>query len=202
MKLYCSANSPYARKARVAAIELGIADRLELIDINPRDPSTGLWNLNPLAKIPTLITDDGEAIYDSPVICEYLNEQAVSGSLLPADADGRWRIRTLAALADGVLDAGMAVRLEGMRPENERSPGFVEKQLATVGRGLDALQAAVPEMGDRVDLGTIGAGCAVAWILFRHPGQDWLGPRPALARWHETFSAREAMRRTAPGQPL
>lgn len=202
MKLYCSSNSPYARKVRVAAIELGIYDRLELIDVNPRDPSTGLWNLNPLAKIPTLVTNGGEVIYDSPVICEYLNEQAGDGSLLPADSDGRGRVRTLAALADGVLDAGMAVRLEGMRPENERSPDFVEKQLAVVGRGLDALQAAVPEMGNHVDLGTIGAGCAVAWILFRHPGHDWLGVRPALSRWHETFSARDAMRRTAPGQAL
>lgn len=202
MKLYCSGNSPYARKVRVAAIELGIADRIDLIDINPRDPATGLWSLNPLAKIPTLITDRGEPIYDSPVICEYLNEAVGNGSLLPADEGRRWRVRTLAALADGVLDAGMAVRLEGMRPEGERSPGWVEKQLATVGRGLDALQAAVPELDGQVNLATIGAGCAIAWTLFRHPNHDWLGPRQSLARWYEAFAAREAMRRTAPGQPL
>lgn len=140
MKLYCSANSPYARKVRVAAIELGIISRIEVIDTNARDPNTGLWALNPLAKIPALTTDAGEAIYDSPIICEYLNEAIGDGSLLPAGDGERWRVRTLTALADGVMDAGMAVRLENLRPETERSPAWIEKNLATVARGLDALQ--------------------------------------------------------------
>ena len=207
MKLYCSANSPYARKVRVAAIELGIISRIEVIDTNARDPNTGLWALNPLAKIPALTTDAGEAIYDSPIICEYLNEAIGDGSLLPAGEGERWRVRTLTALADGVMDAGMAVRLENLRPEAERSPAWIEKNLATVARGLDALQEASPLLRGKspekpADLASIAAGCCVAWILFRHPEHDWLGSRPGLARWHEDFSSRPSMRDTAPGQPL
>jgi glutathione S-transferase len=202
VKLYCSENSPYARKARVVAIELGVADRIESIDTNPRDPASGLWSLNPLAKIPVLVTGAGEAIFDSPVICEYLNDSVGDGRLLPADKAERWRVRTLVALADGILDAGMAARLEGMRPQGEQSPGWTEKQLATVVRGFDALQSSLAAFGERVDLGTIGAGCAIGWMLFRHPDHDWLGSRPVLARWYDAFSARESMKRTAPGQPL
>lgn len=206
MKLYCSANSPYARKVRVTVLELGLQDRVDLVETDPRDPTSGFWDLNPLGKIPALATDGGAVLYDSPVICEFLVENLGAGRLLADAPEDPWRVRTLVALADGTMDAGMAVRLERMRPENERSPAWIDKQLATVGRGLDRLQdwlegradAAEPE----ADLGTIAAGCCIAWVLFRHGEHDWLGPRPSLAAWHERFGARDAMKRTAPGTAL
>lgn len=202
MKLYCSANSPYARKVRVVALELGVEGGITLIETDPRDPASGFWERNPLGKIPALETDSGAMLYDSPVICEYLNEVVGDGRLLPAGVDEAWRVRTLAALADGIMDAGMVVRLELMRPENERSPKDMAKQLATVGRGLDRLQDLLAGTDDHADLGTIAAGCCVKWITFRHPDHDWLGQRPGLAAWFEAFDARRSMQLTAPGQAL
>lgn len=202
MKLYNSSNSPYGRKVRVVALELEIADQIELIDTNPRDGSGGFWSLNPLAKIPVLELDDGRVIYDSPVICEYLVQRHGAGRLLDDAGRDPWDVRILAALADGAMDAAMLVRLEMMRPENERSATDMAKQMATAERAVDRLQDLLSDLHDNVDLGTIGAGCCVAWLMLRHPAVDWLGARPALARWYEHFSARESMRRTVPGLPL
>lgn len=202
LKLYCSSNSPYARKVRVTVLELGIEDKIQLIDMNPRDQSTGFWQKNPLAKIPALELDDGRVLYDSPVICEYLAAAYGKGRLLEGGGRDAWDVRTLVALADGTMDAGMLVRLELMRPESERSPTDMAKQMATVARGFDRLQELLAERDDAADLGTIAAGCCVAWVSFRHPSTDWLGERPGLTRWYERFAARESMARTAPGAPL
>lgn len=202
MKLYCSSNSPYARKVRVCAIELGIQNKIDLIDTNPRDGSTGFWAKNPLAKIPALELDDGRFIYDSPIICEYLDETYGNGRLLKPAGRDVWDMRTLVCLADGAMDAGMLVRLELTRPQTEQSPTDMAKQMATVARGFDALQEALAGRDDAADLFTITAGCCVAWVMFRHAGTDWLGPRPKLARWFEGFSARDSMVRTAPGTEL
>jgi glutathione S-transferase len=202
LKLYCSSNSPYARKVRVTALELAIEDKIDLVDTNPRDGATGFWDTNPLAKIPALDLDDGRVIYDSPVICEYLAETLGKGRLLEGSGRDAWDIRTLVALADGTMDAAMLVRLEQMRPENERSPADMDKQLATTARGFDRLQALLADRDDTPDLGTIAAACCIAWVPFRHSSIDWLGERPGLARWYERFAARESMQRTVPGAPL
>lgn len=201
MKLYCSANSPYARKVRVTAIELGLEDAIELIDTNPRDPESGYWAVNPLGKIPALEVD-GDVLFDSRVICEYLATEAGQGRLMTGAGRTPWQVRGLAALAEGVMDAAMLVRLELTRPENERSPTDMAKQMATAQRGFDRLEAMLAGKDDTPDLGTIAAGCCISWVMFRHPDTDWLGPRPRLAAWHETFSRRESMRRTALGRDL
>lgn len=197
MKLYCSSSSPYARKVRVVAAELQVFDRIQFVDTNPRDEKSGLWNLNPLAKIPTLELDSGEIIYDSPVVCEYLDAEYGNSRLTGSGRDA-WRIRTLVALADGMMDAAMAARLEGMRAENEQSPSWVEKQLATADRGFDALEKTVAELDGEVDQASIAAACAVFWIGFRHPQRDWLKGREALGEWYRRFCERPSMRRTVP----
>lgn len=202
MRLYCSANSPYARKARVIALELGIEGKVDLLDADPRDGSSGFWEVNPLAKIPVLELDDGRRLYDSPVICEYLVAEFGGQSLLVAPGQDVWDVRTLAALADGTMDAAMLVRLEMMRPESERSPTDMKKQMAIAARGFDRLQALLADRDDRPDLGTIGAACCIAWVMFRHPETDWLGPRPGLAAWYDRMVARPSLARTAPGLPL
>lgn len=200
MQLYMSANSPYARKARVVAYELGLHDSVKMVEVNPRDASTGFWEINPLAKIPALMTNSGHIIYDSPVICEYLNEVEGDGHLLSQDAQERWRTRTLVALVDGVLDAGMAVRLENMRPEEERSAAWIEKQLATASRGMDTIEESVPEFANNVDLGSIGVACAIAWLQLRHGDHDWLSNRPQLSDWYEEFVQRDSFQKTLPDQ--
>ena len=197
MKLLCSANSPYARKVRVSALELDVGDRIELVDTDTRDPSSGLREINALGKVPTLVLDDGTAIYDSPVICEYLNAE-VGDSRLTPQGPGLWRMRTLVALADGVMDAGMAARLELQRPEGERSVDWIAKQLGVADRGVEDLQTRLPSFADGIDLAAIAAACAIFWIGFRHPDRDWLGGRPALARWFDGFAQRSSMRRTTP----
>ncbi|WP_157928821.1 glutathione S-transferase N-terminal domain-containing protein [Pararhizobium haloflavum] len=201
MKLYCSANSPYARKVRVVAVELEVFDKIEFVETNPRDAETGFWDLNPVGKIPALALGDGQVIYDSPVICEYLDDQYGEGTL-GGSGSSIWRIKTLVALADGMMDAAMAARLEGMRPENEQSPAWIEKQLATVDRGFDALQDCVDELDGEVDQASIAAACAIFWIGFRHPQRDWLAGREDLANWHRRFSERPSMKRTAPDAGL
>ena len=197
MKLLCSANSPYARKVRVSALELDVADRIELVDTDTRDPSSGLREINALGKVPTLVLDDGTAIYDSPVICEYLNAAVGDGRLTP-EGFGLWRMRTLVALADGIMDAGMAARLELQRPEGERSVSWIAKQLDVADRGVEDLQTRLLSFANGIDLAAIAAACAIFWIGFRHPDRDWLGARPALARWFDGFAQRPSMRRTAP----
>ena len=194
MKLLCSNNSPYARKVRVCALELGLEDAVQLVDTSTSDPENGLRSSNPLGKIPVLLLDDGSAIYDSPVICEFLNAQA-DGALLPAGA-AAWHVRTRVALADGAMDAGMAARLETLRTPDLRSDAWIDKQLGTARRALDAFDRAPPH--DDVDLATIAIACAIEWLRFRHPDEPWLDARPALAKWHARFGERPSLRDTRP----
>jgi glutathione S-transferase len=198
LKFYWNPTSPFVRKVSVTILELGLDDRVARVHTNPRDEASGFWSKNPLAKVPALETDKGEVLYDSPVICAFLDEEFGRGRLLPAKGGERWRVQTLAALADGILDAGLLVRQEGMRPADEQSPAWVEKQYAIARRGMDRLEQAAAAFQDRVDHATIAAGCAIGWLRFRHGQIEWLAGRPNLARWFASFSQRPSMQATAP----
>lgn len=198
MKLFGNPTSPFVRKVAVAIAELGLADRVERVETNPRDEASGFWSRNPLAKIPAFDTGDGQVLFDSRVILAWLDE-AHGGGRLTGSGGRRWRVLTLAALADGVMDAGVLARQETMRPDGERSPAALAKQLAVAARGLDRLDASVGEFSPEVDLAAIGAGCAVGWLGFRHAHIDWLQGRPRLAEWYRRFAARPSMVTTAPG---
>ena len=196
MQLLYSNNSPYARKVRVCAIELGLDDKVSLTETSTKDPRNGLRDVNPLGKIPVLVLDDGSALFDSPVICEFLNAHA-GGRLLPSDDP--WSVRTEVALADGAMDAAMAARLEKLRPIDEQSPSWIEKQLAVAGRALDAFDRMALKT-DRIDLGTIALACAIEWLRFRHPDIGWLEDRPSLASWHAQFAERPSLASTRPAE--
>lgn len=198
MKLYGNPTSPFVRKVSVTVAELGLGDRVEWVETNPRDAASGFWSRNPLAKIPAFETADGRVLFDSRVICGWLDE-VHGGGRLTGTGERRWRILTLAALADGVLDAGVLARQETMRPDGERSAAALDKQLAAAARGLDRLDASVGEFSDDLDLAAIGAGCAVGWLGFRHAGIDWLHGRSRLAEWYRRFADRPSMVATAPG---
>ncbi|WGF88841.1 glutathione S-transferase N-terminal domain-containing protein [Marinivivus vitaminiproducens] len=197
MQLRYSPTSPYVRAVLVTAHELGLEDRIERIATNPWDPSTDLGRTNPLSKVPTLITDDGEILFDSRVICAYLAAQAPGHDLDPAAT--RWAVQRRVALANGLLDAAILRRLELARPDGERSAGWASRQAAAVARSLDALEGECTELaggGPRLD--QIVAGCALAYLDFRFGAEPWRPDRPSLASWFAAWSERPSMTATEP----
>ena len=165
MKLRYSPASPYVRKCLALAHEAGLAGRIDLVPTVTADPCSGLANDNPLGKIPALATDDGQVLFDSPVICEYLDSLHGGGKFLPPAGPARWTALRRQALADGLLDAALLRRYESARPADEQSPGWHDKQKAVITRALDALEAEADRLGDPAGtdrnaaaIGTINSG--------------------------------------------
>ena len=202
MKLFHAAPSPFVRKVAITAIELGIADRIERIDAatTPMAPDAELAVINPLAKLPALITDDGEALYDSSVICEYLATEHGGGAMLPPSGTTRWTALRLQSLADGMLDASVLRRYEvAMRPEEHRSKEWDDGQRLKVARSLRWLDREAATLGETPTLGTIAVACALGYLDFRFADEDWRSDHPHLARWHETnWAARPSFTATKP----
>jgi glutathione S-transferase len=179
MILRHSPTSPYVRKVRMVALEAGLDSHLELVPTLAWAPDTDLPKDNPLGKVPCLVTDGGEAIYDSPVICEYLDSLHGGRKLVPAGGGERWRHLRLQALGDGILDAALLVRIENsMRPEDKRWPGWVDRQTAAVTRGIDALEQEAAQWGDEFLIGQIAVVAALDYLDFRAI-LDWRAGRPA-----------------------
>ncbi|MCL5777998.1 glutathione S-transferase [Limibaculum sp. FT325] len=199
MKLYYSATSPYVRKAMVI-LHLGrLADRVELIagSGTPLAPNEGTLAVNPLGKVPCLVTDVGEAIFDSRVICRYLDHVAGTG-LYPSD-DSIWKVLTRESLADGILDAGiLAVYERRLRPEPIRMQAWVDGQVAKVRHAIAALEADADALAGPVRADHVAIGCALGYIDFRFADLGWRAGAPRLAAWYETFAATPAMAATAP----
>ena len=199
MKLRFSPTSPYVRKVLILALETGLADKIEKIATNPWDPETDLGGDNPAGKVPALITDGGEVLYDSPVICEYLDSQHDGRKLFPREGGARWIALRRQALADAVLDAAVGMRVEtSMRPEERRWPDWVARQRGVINRMLDAMEEDVAGLGGEIDISHIAFGCALGYLDFRFPDIDWRDGRPALARWGQSFAERASMQQTAP----
>ncbi|MFQ5786101.1 MAG: glutathione S-transferase family protein [Alphaproteobacteria bacterium] len=198
MKLRYSPTSPYVRKVVVSAAETGLSDRIELIPTDTKDPKSGLARDNPLGKVPALVLDSGETLYDSPVICEYLDSLHDGARLFPPPGPARWTALRRQALADGILDAAILAMLEGRRSEAERSPAWIEKQKGKVAAAVDALEAEAANLGDDATIATITVGCALGYLDFRFSDDDWRAGRPRLAAWCERFSKRPSMVASAP----
>lgn len=203
MKLYYSQTSPFVRKVLVAAHELGLADRIEKLpaSAHPVDRDRALVARNPLGQVPTLVTDDGDVLYDSRVICEYLSELA-DGEVVPSDGEARWRALVDQSLADGILDAAVITRYEmAARPEALRWSDWIAGQLDKVACGLAELERRAPDFGDRIDVGTIAYGCALGYLDFRFPQIDWRSAHPNLQRLHDKLATRPSFIDTAPPRP-
>lgn len=201
MKLLGSLASPYTRKVRVVLAEKKIDCELELVDVQPLDNPVNAHN--PLGKIPTLLLDDGTALYDSAVIVEFLDAVSPISRLIPEETRPRVAVRRWEALADGVLDAGLLVRYELLRDKRERSKAWTDKQLARMRRGLEQMGAELGERpfchGERYSLADIAVGCCLGWLEFRRPGElDWLAASPALAQHYRKLMERPAFVDTAP----
>ena len=197
MKLRVSSTSPYVRKVQIFAFEAGLADCLELVPTQAWSPDTDLPKDNPLGKIPTLIADDGQAVYDSHVICEYLDTLHSGLKLIPTGSARIAQLR-LHALADGILDAGVSARIEGaMRPENLRWPDWIARQVAAINRALDQLEREVPSWGDDFLFGQIATITALGYVDFRLK-LEWRASHPALAAWEAKVAQRASVQTTIP----
>ena len=196
MKLHYAETSPYVRKVMVVAHECGLADRLDLVATTPETVVDDVKADNPLAQIPTLVTEGGERIFDSTVICEYLDAMAGTG-IFERDGPGRWTALTRHALGQGLTDAVINRNRERRRPEAERSAAWDDKKRAEIGRTLDALEAAAASLPTGAEIGAIGVAVALAYLDLRFPDDGWRTDRPSLAAWYEAYAERPAMRATA-----
>lgn len=199
MKLYHSDTSPYVRKVMAVLEVTGQRDAVELVpgSGSPLEPNEATCSVNPLGKVPCLVTDEGLALFDSRVICRYLDHRG-SGGLYP-EGDALWPVLAREALAEGVLDAALLVIYEGrLRPDGLRFSPWVQGQMSKVHRSLGVIEGEADRFGDRIDAGTLAVGCALGYLDFRFADLGWRTGRPALAAWWERFSAIPAMTSTAP----
>jgi glutathione S-transferase len=201
MKLLGSPLSPYTRKVRVVLAEKRIECELEMVDVAPLDNAVNRHN--PLGKIPTLVLDDGTALYDSRVIVEFLDNVSPFSRLIPDDNRDRVQVRRWEALADGVLDAGLLVRYESLRDKNEQSAAWTGKQLARMHRGMAQMEKELNGRpwchGERYSLADIALGCCLGWLGFRQPGGlDWHGEYAGLAKHYAKLLERPAFADSLP----
>src|SRR3954467_6909780 len=204
MKLLAGLLSPYSRKVRIVLAEKKIDCEMEQVDVqpvqNPVNPH------NPLGKIPTLLLDDGTALYDSRVIVEFLDSVSPINRLIPEATRDRVAVRRWEALADGGVDAGILVRYESVRDKKEQSKAWVDKQVARMQRGMAQLSSELAEKtwchGDRYSLADIAVGCALGWLNVRKPGGiDWGAEYPVVSRHYVKLMERPAFADTVPPTP-
>lgn len=198
MRLFYSKTSPYARKARMAIVELGLEARVDGVALDPWAPDSPLPAHNPLGKVPTLETDEGDTLFDSPLVCEYLDAAAGGGRLFPPPGPERWTALRQQALADGIVDAGVLRVVEGRRPEELRQPSWIERQRAATIRGLDALERDAARLPKQMDIGAIAVLCCLGYLDLRFAQEDWRPGRPNLTAWFDRWRDRPSFQATVP----
>lgn len=200
MRLYQSRTSPFARKVLILLKETGQEGSVAMVTAagTPLDPGSMPVAQNPLGKIPVLERDAGPALYDSRVICRFLDDRA-GGRLYPA-APRLWDTLTLEATGDGILDAAVLMRYEtAVRPSEGRSPAWLDGQWHKIARALDALEGRwIRHLAGPLDMGQVAVACALGYLDFRHDDRDWRAGRPALAAWYAAFADRDSMKATVP----
>jgi glutathione S-transferase len=196
MKLRYSQSSPYVRKVVVLAHEVGILDRIELtpVVVSPVSSNEAVAAENPLVKVPTLVLDTGETLFDSAVIVEYLDSLHDGPPMFPSAGPERWTALRRQAIADGILDAALLVRYEAvLRPEDKRWPEWSEGQMRKIRQGVAALDAEIRTLGSTVGIGEIAVACTLGYLDFRFASENWRKGRPALAEFYEKFCERPSM---------
>jgi glutathione S-transferase len=197
--------SPFARKVRVTAIELGLADDIELVlqAVAPaKENADYAANVNPLRKIPALLLDDGRAIYDSTTICEYLDDLAGGGRIIPPPGPDRWDVLTQHALAQGMMEAAVLVRYETwLRPEEYRWPDYVDDQWGRIESGLDWFETNAKGLEGPANITHFALGCLLGYLDFRWPDADWRDGRTRLTSWSGWVARRGSFKQTEPKDP-
>lgn len=189
MKLYTSMTSPFGHKCRMIAHISGLSDRIEICGADLK--SAEFSKLNPLAKVPVLQLDNGTMLADSPVISAYfasLGDEQTGEKTHPQDPDLKWAVLHFEALADGIVDAGILIFMESMRPEDKQSDDWVAKQMKKVTAGLDDLETQITSAGNQVHVGLLSLAAGLSWFDLRNVGGDWREGRPNLAIWFEQFA--------------
>ena len=200
MKLYYSPASPYARKVRIVAIETGLDKKIALVNaaLTPIAPNPDVDKHNPIGKIPALSVK-GMDLFDSPVICEYLDSLNKGRKLLARKGRDRWVALRLQAMADGLLDAALLARYENfLRPEDKRWPDWSRGQMKKIDGVLDQLEGEVKSLKGKLTLGNISVVCALGYLDFRFAANDWRAGRPKLAKWFATASKTPSVKATVP----
>lgn len=189
MKLLSAGPSPFVRKVNICAAVKGLTDRIEAVGVDPNVDDQTLLGANPLGKIPALVLDDGTTIFDSPVICEYLDSLAAAPKLIPDSGSARWQVLTQAALVDGILDAGILLVYEGRyRPTEMRVQSWCDRQQGKIKRTVRHLENTMPAFSGTPDYATITMACALGYLDFRLDGV-WRGSAPGLVKWLDDFAA-------------
>ena len=200
MKLVSSLTSPYGRKVRVVLAEKKIPFQLQVE--NPWLPDSPVPDFNPLGKVPVLVLEDGESVFDSRVIVEYLDHVSPVAHLIPGEPKSRMMVRGVEALADGVTDAAVAIFYEKKRPADKQSTDWLTLQEKTLFRGLEALSEALGEkpwyLGNSMTLADVACGCMLGYLNLRFPEIDWRGVHLNLAKLFDKLMTRASFKETVP----
>ncbi|MCU0790974.1 MAG: glutathione S-transferase [Nitratireductor sp.] len=200
MKLWYSPTSPFVRKVIAVAHELGLTDRIEIVEAatSPMNRNESLAALNPVGKIPAMQLDDGQVLFDSRVIIAWLD--SLAPGLIPSAGPDRFRAMTLEALGDAIMDAAVLTRYEtAMRPEDLRWKGWIEAQMTKVWAALDSLEKDwLDFLNGPVTIGHMAVGAALGYLDFRYAESGWRDTRPGLARWYAEFARRPSMTASEP----
>lgn len=200
MKLFFSAASPYVRKVMVVLHETGQLGDVEIVPVTntPIEPADQLASNNPLSKVPALVRPDGPTLFDSRVICAFLDDRG-KGGLYPSGA-GRWDTLTLEALGDGILDAALSITYEArFRPEGMRSDSWTDGQWVKIARACSALNERwMSHLAGPLDMGQIAVACALGYVDLRHDARGWRKGHDGLAAWYATFDERASQIATRP----
>ena len=197
MKLHMTPTSPYARKVRIVIREKGLSNKVEEVETSPLVESLGLRAINPLSKIPALETETCGVLYDSRVICEYLDGIGDGPILLSASGDERWKALRRCALADGIMDAAVATVLERLRDDAEQSAKWLVRWDAAIRSGLKVAESEIAIYPRDFSLEHIGLIAAMDYLDFRHPDADYLKDHDALKTWRTLLAERASLVATA-----
>jgi glutathione S-transferase len=194
MRLHTSNTTPFGRKVMIVAHEVGLAGRIATVITDTASPE--LAEVNPLSKIPALLLDDGQTLFDSRVICEYLDSLQDGPTLHPAAGPARWAALRLQALADGICEAAVLRLLESRRPESFQWSEWTSRQRRKVLQGLRALEQDLPP--EPPNIGSLAALAALGYLDFRFAAEPWRDGHPRLASWFAQASRRPGFQLTAP----
>jgi glutathione S-transferase len=198
MRLYYSETSPYARKVRLVVREKHLCDRVQELVSNPFDDPPELTAANPLGKVPALVLDNGDSLFDSPLLCAYLDSLSPDPRLIPEAGPERWRVLRWEALSDGILDAAYNLVMERRRPQGDSSLDWMQRWIKEIGRSLNQVETQIGGLPSTLSLSQLALGSALGYLDFRLPDLAWRGGREGSAAWYKGFAERPSMLETWP----
>ena len=198
MILRYSSTSPFVRKVSVTVIECGLENQVQPLPTNPWAADTDLPSTNPLGKVPALTLETGQVLFDSPVICEYLDSLNSSPKLFPSNGQARWTALRQQAIGDGIMDAAIGRILESRRPSELQSAAVADRFQNAVERSLDLLESQADELANGFTIGQATVACALEYLDFRFASDNWRDRRSDLAGWYESVASRPSVQQTIP----